>query len=53
VCICEGEVNNHARRGGANPAGQQRRVLGSYMNPNPEIVVAAFKGQPSMLITSN
>ncbi|KAL4337311.1 hypothetical protein AHAS_Ahas12G0097500 [Arachis hypogaea] len=31
----EGEVNNQARRGGANPAGQERRVLGSYINPNP------------------
>ena len=31
----EGEVNNHARRGGANPAGQERRVLGSYINSNP------------------
>lgn len=31
----EGEMNNHARRGGANPAEQERRVLGSYINPNP------------------
>ncbi|XP_016164815.1 uncharacterized protein LOC107607365 [Arachis ipaensis] len=31
----EGEVNNHAIKGGANPVGQERRVLGSYINPNP------------------
>jgi len=30
----EGEVKNHVRRGGANPTGQERRVLGSYINPN-------------------
>jgi len=31
----EGEAHNHAREGHVNHAGQERRVLGSYINPNP------------------
>ncbi|XP_016164713.1 uncharacterized protein LOC107607256 [Arachis ipaensis] len=31
----EEEVHNHAREGASNHAGQERRVLGFYINPNP------------------
>jgi len=31
----EGEAHNHAREGPVNHAGQEKRVLGSYINPNP------------------
>ena len=31
----EEEAHNHAREGPANYAGQERRLLGSYINPNP------------------
>ena len=33
--IHEEEAHNHGREGLANHAGQERRVLGSYINPNP------------------
>ena len=31
----EEETHNHGRGGGTNHAGEDRRVLGSYINPNP------------------
>ena len=31
----EEEAHNHAREGHANRVGHERRVLGSYINPNP------------------
>ena len=31
----EEEAHNHAREGPVNHDGQERRVLGSYINPNP------------------